>query len=102
MRLRRVKTGGSKKQNYTEGWVEFLSKADAKRAPELLNNSTVGDVLGKQRSFHAADILNVRYLRKFRWHHLQEKLGTLPGIRWVHGPVNQCTGQLLGAHSAHS
>jgi len=39
-RTRRIKGGGNKKRFFTEGWVEFLRKKDAKKACELLN---VGD-----------------------------------------------------------
>lgn len=39
-RSRRIKSGGNKKRFFTEGWVEFLRKKDAKKACELLN---VGD-----------------------------------------------------------
>src|SRR5436189_1123774 len=34
---RRIKAGGNKKRSFTDGWVEFVSKIDAKRAVELLN-----------------------------------------------------------------
>jgi ESF2/ABP1 family protein len=38
-RTRRIKSGGNKKRNFTEGWVEFVRKKDAKKACELLNVS---------------------------------------------------------------
>jgi len=34
---RRVRSGGNKRRSFTEGWVEFVSKKDAKKAVELLN-----------------------------------------------------------------
>ncbi|KXS16607.1 hypothetical protein M427DRAFT_84809, partial [Gonapodya prolifera JEL478] len=61
---RRKKYGGSKKKNYTEGWVEFLSKKDAKKVAALLNNVPIG---GKKRSFYHDDIWNIRYLSGFKW-----------------------------------
>lgn len=39
---RRLKSGGNKKEQFTEGWVEFGSKADAKNVAALLNNTPVG------------------------------------------------------------
>lgn len=36
-RSRRIKGGGNKKRSFTEGWVEFVRKKDAKKACELLN-----------------------------------------------------------------
>jgi len=44
-RTRRIKNGGNKKRSFTEGWVEFVRKKDAKKACELLNVS-----LGNQPS----------------------------------------------------
>jgi len=38
-RTRRIRSGGNKKKSYTEGWVEFVRKKDAKKACELLNVS---------------------------------------------------------------
>lgn len=38
-RTRRIKSGGNKKRCFTEGWVEFVRKKDAKKACELLNVS---------------------------------------------------------------
>ncbi|KAJ3328478.1 Activator of basal transcription 1, partial [Gonapodya sp. JEL0774] len=61
---RRKKYGGSKKKNYTEGWVEFLDKKDAKKVALLLNNQPIG---GKKRSFYHDDIWNIRYLSGFKW-----------------------------------
>jgi ESF2/ABP1 family protein len=36
-RSRRIRNGGNKKKSFTEGWVEFIRKKDAKKACELLN-----------------------------------------------------------------
>ena len=38
-RTRRIKSGGNKKRSFTEGWVEFVRKKDAKKVCELLNVS---------------------------------------------------------------
>ncbi len=36
-RARRIRSGGNKKRSFTEGWVEFVRKKDAKKVCELLN-----------------------------------------------------------------
>lgn len=40
---RRIKAGGNKKPQFTEGWVEFDVKRDAKNVSALLNNTPVGE-----------------------------------------------------------
>ena len=40
---RRIKAGGNKKPQFTEGWVEFESKNDAKNDAALLNSKPVGE-----------------------------------------------------------
>ncbi|ODV90811.1 hypothetical protein CANCADRAFT_111232 [Tortispora caseinolytica NRRL Y-17796] len=66
----RVKNGGNKKKSYSEGWAEFTRKKDAKTAALALNGNIIG---GKKSSFYHDDILNVKYLHKFKWHHLTEQ-----------------------------
>ena len=66
----RVKTGGCKKACFTEGWVEFLSKADAKRIALMLNSKPLG---GKKRhNFYHDDLWCMRYLSRFTWNDLIE------------------------------
>ena len=74
IRKRRMKFGGNKKQNFTEGWVEFLDKRVAKAIARALNNTPVGC---KKRSYYHDDLWNIKYLSKFRWTHLTEKIGML-------------------------
>jgi ESF2/ABP1 family protein len=69
---KRVKFGGNKKRNFVEGWVEFLNKRDAKTAAETLNTQIVG---GKKGSYYYDDVWNIKYLKKFKWHHLQAQIG---------------------------
>ena len=38
----RVRAGGNKKKNFTEGWVEFEDKRRAKRIASTLNNTPIG------------------------------------------------------------
>lgn len=72
VRKRRRRFGGNKKLKFTEGWVEFEDKRVAKRVSLLLNNTIVG---GKKASYYHDDIWNIKYLSKFRWTHLSEKIG---------------------------
>jgi len=58
-------------RHFTEGWIEFLSKRAAKEVASNLNNTPVG---GKKRS-KAHDVLwNIKYLPKFKWTNLSERL----------------------------
>ncbi|KAJ0302476.1 hypothetical protein COL5a_001418 [Colletotrichum fioriniae] len=68
---RRVKAGGNKKKSYTEGWVEFMRKRDAKAVCELLNARTIG---GKKGSYYHDDIWTLKYLKGFKWRHLTEQI----------------------------
>ena len=68
---RRVRSGGNKKKSYTEGWVEFVNKKDAKQACDLLNAQTIG---GKKGSYYRDDIWNLLYLKGFKWHNLTEQI----------------------------
>lgn len=68
---RRVRAGGNKKKMYTEGWVEFVSKKDAKRVCELLNAQTIG---GKKGSYYRDDLWTLMYLKGFKWHNLTEQI----------------------------
>ncbi|KAF8475628.1 hypothetical protein BDZ91DRAFT_844361 [Kalaharituber pfeilii] len=68
---RRVKFGGSKKRNYEEGWVEFMDKRVAKLVAETLNATIVG---GKKNNYYHDDVWNIKYLPKFKWHHLQAQI----------------------------
>lgn len=68
---KRVKAGGNKKKLYTEGWVEFVRKKDAKRVCDLLNAQTIG---GKKGNFYRDDIWTLKYLKGFKWHNLTEQI----------------------------
>jgi ESF2/ABP1 family protein len=71
---RRIKSGGSKKRQFTEGWVEFEDKKVAKKVAEQLNAQQIG---GKKGGFWYDDLWNIKYLSKFKWHHLTEQIGGL-------------------------
>eukprot|EP00002_Diphylleia_rotans_P029206 TRINITY_DN5936_c0_g1_i1.p1 TRINITY_DN5936_c0_g1~~TRINITY_DN5936_c0_g1_i1.p1 ORF type:complete len:333 (-),score=118.43 TRINITY_DN5936_c0_g1_i1:161-1159(-) len=78
LRRKRVKNGGNKKVKYTEGWIEFLNKKTAKRVAESLNNTPLG---GSKSSMYYEDIWNMKYLSKFKWHHLTEKIAYEKSVR---------------------
>ncbi|KAK4202393.1 putative pre-rRNA-processing protein ESF2 [Triangularia verruculosa] len=68
---RRVHAGGNKKRSYSEGWVEFVKKKDAKKVVDLLNAQTIG---GKKSSWYRDDVWAMKYLNGFKWHHLTEQI----------------------------
>ncbi|XP_055329676.1 activator of basal transcription 1-like [Paramacrobiotus metropolitanus] len=58
-------------QKYVEGWVEFSSKRIARTIAESLNNQPVG---GKRRAPYYESLWNMKYLHRFKWNHLTERL----------------------------
>lgn len=68
---RRVKQGGNKKRMYTDGWIEFVNKKDAKDSVDMLNARTIG---GPKGTYYRDDIWSLRYLKGFKWHHLTEQI----------------------------
>jgi len=68
---RRVRNGGNKKRSFVDGWVEFVNKADAKQACELLNARTIG---GKKGTYYHDDVWNLLYLKGFKWNNLTEQI----------------------------
>ncbi|KAI1383666.1 Pre-rRNA-processing protein ESF2 [Hypoxylon trugodes] len=72
-RARRIRHGGNKKHMYTDGWVEFVNKKDAKKAVELLNARTIG---GKKNTYYRDDIWNLLYLKGFKWDNLTEQINS--------------------------
>ncbi|KIW03384.1 uncharacterized protein PV09_05591 [Verruconis gallopava] len=67
----RVKSGGNKKKLFLDGWVEFISKREAKLAVETLNGKNIG---GKKGSYYYDDVWNLKYLKGFKWRHLTEQI----------------------------
>lgn len=68
----RKRCGGNTRKNFVEAWVEFLDKQEAKRAALLYNNAVIG---GKKRhNFYRDDRWMIRYLPKFKWEHLSQKI----------------------------
>ncbi|KAI4603798.1 RNA-binding ATPase activator esf2 [Pestalotiopsis sp. 9143b] len=68
---RRVKNGGNKKRSFTDGWVEFVKKKDAKAAVDLLRGQVIG---GKKGSYYRDDLWSLSYLKGFKWHNLTEQI----------------------------
>lgn len=77
-RTKRKKSGGNRKVNYIEGWIEFEDKKIAKRVARLLNNTTIG---GKKSDHFHDDMWNLKYLKSFQWSHLTEKIAYENRIR---------------------
>jgi len=71
IRRRRKKTGGNSRKQFTEGWVEYKNKKLAKEVAATLNNTIQG---GKKGNYHHDDIWNIKYLSRFKWTHISEKL----------------------------
>ena len=70
-RKTRKKKGGNRSRSYTEGWIEFKKKKIAKRVAVTFNNTRVGN---KKRSRYYDDLWNMKYLPRFQWAHLVERL----------------------------
>jgi len=68
---RRVRAGGNKKRSFTDGWVEFVNKSDAKKACELLNAQIIG---GKKGTYYHDDVWNLLYLKGFKWNNLTQQI----------------------------
>jgi len=60
-----------KNRIFTEGWVEFASKRVARVVASTLNSTQVG---GKRRSPWYSDLWNIKYLPRFTWGLLNERL----------------------------
>jgi len=71
-RKRRQRATGSRGgKRYTEGWVEYEDKKIAKRVALALNNAPITN---HKRSVHYGDLWSLKYLSKFQWSHLTEKV----------------------------
>ncbi|CAH0394666.1 unnamed protein product [Bemisia tabaci] len=73
--LQPAKNPHSKKKkpskHFEEGWVEFLRKKHAKQVAAHLNNKLIG---GRKRSKFYDCMWNIKYLPRFKWVHLCERL----------------------------
>lgn len=89
---RKSKAQGSNGQKqgkeFSEAWIEFQDKKQAKAVVEMLNCTAMG---GKNRSRYKEDLWNLKYLPKFKWDHLTEEIGAM-SIRfecWYHSCSNK-------------
>ena len=69
--LGETKKKSNKKQIFKEGWGEFSNKLMAKLAEFELNGKPFG---GKRNLLFREELWTVKYLHKFKWHHLIEKM----------------------------
>ncbi|KAH0953443.1 hypothetical protein HN011_007376 [Eciton burchellii] len=58
-------------KHFTEGWVEFEKKKVAKFVASILNNKQISS---KKKSKFYDVIWNIKYLPRFKWIHLSERL----------------------------
>jgi ESF2/ABP1 family protein len=70
-RKRRKQNGGNGSKRYSEGWIEFESKKTAKHVAASLNNTAISN---RKRDPHCDDTWNLKFLSKFQWAHLTEKV----------------------------
>ncbi|KAJ3400815.1 Activator of basal transcription 1 [Chytriomyces hyalinus] len=75
---RRKKYRGNKRVNYTEAWVEFEDKKVARKTAEFLNLRNMG---GKKRDRFYDDLWNIKYLPRFKWHHLTDQISYERAVR---------------------
>lgn len=68
---RKREYGGSGGKRYVEGWVEFASKRKAKHITASLNLTPISNT---KRNPHYGTLWNLKYLHKFKWSHLTEKV----------------------------
>ncbi|XP_046991441.1 activator of basal transcription 1-like [Schistocerca americana] len=73
---------GNKKRkpakHFTEGWVEFKRKKVAKFVAQTLNNTQIG---GRKKSKFYDHIWCIKYLPRFKWVHLSERLAYERAVR---------------------
>ncbi|KAJ3089426.1 RNA-binding ATPase activator esf2 [Physocladia obscura] len=75
---RRKKYRGNKRINYTEAWVEFEDKKVARQTAEFLNLKPMG---GKKRDRFYDDLWSIKYLPRFKWHHLTDQISYERAVR---------------------
>uniref|UniRef100_A0A0K8R818 Activator of basal transcription 1 n=1 Tax=Ixodes ricinus TaxID=34613 RepID=A0A0K8R818_IXORI len=76
--LQPEKPNAKKARSFTEGWVEFADKKDAKCVANALNGTQVG---GKRRADYYYSLWSIKYLHRFRWTHLNERLAYEKAVR---------------------
>lgn len=75
---RKKKKTGSKARSFTEGWVEFRDKRMAKMVAASLHNTPMG---ARKRNHFSDDLWCIKYLHRFHWCHLSERLAYEQTVR---------------------
>uniref|UniRef100_A0A7S0VBQ3 RRM domain-containing protein n=1 Tax=Polytomella parva TaxID=51329 RepID=A0A7S0VBQ3_9CHLO len=79
LRMQRKREKGSNTgKNFTEGWVEFLDKNQARDVAERLNGNPIG---GRKRNAFYYDLWCMKYLKGFKWDHLTEEVNYQKAVR---------------------
>ncbi|XP_026879349.2 activator of basal transcription 1 [Electrophorus electricus] len=68
---RKKRKAGSRGSSFVEGWVEFRDKRIAKRVALSLHNTPIAN---RKRSHFNSDLWSIKYLHRFQWCHLSERL----------------------------
>jgi hypothetical protein len=68
----------NKRTPFSEGWVEFKDKHTAKRVAFSLNNTQISN---KRSNRWFDEVWNIKYLPKFHWGHLNERLAYERAVR---------------------
>ena len=69
---------GKKIQGYKEGWIEFEDKIFAKLCEYQLNGKVIG---GNKKCPYKDELWTIKYLHKFKWHNLMEKINFDKNVR---------------------
>ncbi|XP_060559371.1 activator of basal transcription 1-like, partial [Ruditapes philippinarum] len=67
----KAKARGKRGRIFSEGWLEFRDKRVAKKVAASLNNTQIG---GKKKNKWREELWNMKYLHRFKWTHLNERL----------------------------
>lgn len=67
----KAKSRGKRGRVFSEGWIEFQNKKIAKKVAASLNNTQIG---GKKKNKWREELWNIKYLHRFKWAHLNERL----------------------------
>jgi len=78
-RKRRRRTGGDSGKRFTEGWIEWADKREAKKAVQLLNGQPMGGRRRRESQF--SDLWNLKYLSGFSWTDLSEEIAYEAAVR---------------------
>ncbi|XP_062854648.1 activator of basal transcription 1 [Trichomycterus rosablanca] len=68
---RKKRKAGNHGSSFVEGWVEFKDKRIAKRVAASLHNTPMTH---RKRSHFCSDLWSIKYLHRFQWCHLSERL----------------------------